>query len=169
MILFTSKAEDELIVLLSNRHPLADRGHVALKELAEDHFAIMNSGNGMRELVDGFCVRAGFKPKVFYEGSEGDIAMSLLKENICIFILPASVHFWKVQNDYNIFSDRKSSVYRPPITALRLTDPCCKFSYGVSTLKDKDMSSGAREFYDMILEYFSDWSGRWENVNLKDF
>jgi DNA-binding transcriptional LysR family regulator len=168
-VCWTPIAEDELIILVSQQHPLAAKDSIELEELSNERFVITNSGFGMRELVDGFCVRAGFIPKVFYEGAEGDLVMSLLRENACVFILPASVHIWKIQSDRDVFSPLHGNQYRPPISALRIKNPSCRFSYGVSTLKNKSISRAARSFYDMLLDYFAGWSTLWDKIDLRNY
>jgi len=61
---------EALFVLVPEGHRLATRHTISLKELAEERFIFLKSGYGLRRVTDKLCSRAGFKPRVTFEGEE---------------------------------------------------------------------------------------------------
>ena len=154
-------AEDELIALVSTEHPLSCQTVIALKELARERIAVPDH---MSQLIQQFCFRAGFNPKILYEGMDGNLIMELLKRNLCVFVVPASVHLWKVYADRNAF-EKGGKPTKPPISVLRIAEPSCRFQYGVCTVKGKRLPAAVNEFLNMASEYLDSWGDTLENVD----
>lgn len=168
-ILWTPVMEDEFIVLVSNDNPLADKKQIDLVDLKNERLCLGSSGFGMTELVEGFCSRAGFTPRVLYEGSNGDLCMHFLQKNACVLLTPASVHVWKVLSDREVFPGGPGGKTMPSITALRIGNPDCRFQYGIASSKVHVQTDAAKEFYRTLLDYFDDWKRRWEGGALAEF
>ena len=80
---------DELTVLMSERHPLSGRTSIFLEELANDRFVISNMGPGMRSNAYELCRKAGFEPKVLYEGYDTEMTGELVAQGAAVMITPA--------------------------------------------------------------------------------
>lgn len=164
-ITWTPVAEDELIAIVSTNHPLASRDCLMLPDLQGEALAVSDAGFGTRQLVERFCRQSGFRPRILYDGMEGNLIMNLLRENACVFMIPLSAHFWRVENDRNTFPDSPDGPPKPPIKALRIVAPSCRFSYGVCQMKGKRYSGVTQEFYETILWALRDWTARWEQAD----
>lgn len=154
-------AEDELIALVSADHRLSGQTVISLRELEGERMAVPDQ---MSQLIRQFCFQAGFTPKLLYEGMDGNLIMELLKKDLCVFVLPSSVHLWKVYADRTAFEPGGAPV-KPPICLLRIAEPSCRFQYGVCTVKGKRLSAAADEFLHMAAEYLDSWGDMLESVD----
>lgn len=157
-------AEDELIALVSTDHPLSGQTAIALKELEGERLAVPDPGYGMSQMVQQFCYQTGFSPRFVYEGMDGNLVMDLLKKNLCVFVLPASVHLWKIFADRTAFQ-KSGAPSKPPISVLRIAEPSCRFQYGVCTVKGKRLPAPVEEFLRMAAEYLNSWGDTLEMVD----
>lgn len=155
-------AEDELIALIMDTDPLASQPVIQLEDLRDRRITICDSTYGMRlrTLLENYCAKAGFTPNICYEGPDSDIAMSLLRDGQCVFIIPASIHIWKVQYDHHAVDlGRSPDFKRPfPFKASRIVDPVCTFRYGIAMAKEHSASSAALEMYQSIVRHFESWN-----------
>lgn len=161
---WTPVAEDELIALVSTDHPLSAQTSIALRELEDERIAVPDPGYGISQMIQQFCFQAGFAPRLVYEGMDGNLIMDLLKKNLCVFVLPASVHLWKIYADRNAFQ-QGGAPSRPPISVLHIAEPFCRFQYGVCTMKGKRLPAAVNEFLRMAAEYLDSWGDILENVD----
>lgn len=154
-------AEDELIVLARASDPLAQQSFIRLEDLRNRRIAINDSTDGMRlrMLLESYCSKAGFIPDICYEGPDGDLSMALLREGYCIFVIPASIHIWKVQYDHSAVDAETQTFKRPfPFTAMRIVDPVCTFRYGISMSKERAASATTLNLYQTMVSYFESWN-----------
>ena len=157
-------AEDELIAVIPSNHVLSEQKTIALKDLEPERIAVPDPGYGMSQMIRQFCFQAGFAPKLIYEGMDGNFIMELLKKKLCVFVLPASVHLWKIYADQAAFSQGTANL-KPAISLLRIAEPSCRFQYGVCTVKGKRLPLAAEEFLQMAAEYLDFWGNTLENIN----
>ena len=54
---------------------------------------------------------------------------------------------------------------KPPIKALRIAEPSCRFRYGVCRMKHKVLSSAAKDFYQTLLSSLQGWTDQWEQID----
>jgi DNA-binding transcriptional LysR family regulator len=74
--------------LLPKGHRLAEAPAVALRELADEPF-VMGGRAGWRsylDVVDGFCMKAGFKPKIVHEADFSDGIVGLVAAGMGVSI-----------------------------------------------------------------------------------
>lgn len=165
LVQWTPIAHDELIVLVNEENPLSQTRKLNLEDLKTQKIAIVSSSFGTREVLEGFCSNAGFSPVLSYVGSDSELAMSLLRQNSCIFVIHASVHVWKVEEDRRQKSKGENS--RPfRFRAMRIQNPTCPFNYGICVPKDKLMSKATFTFYTMLREYLTHWNLRCEQEGM---
>ncbi len=61
---------EPVLLAVPPHHRLATRKSVRLEEIADDPFIAMAPGNALRGLADELCRRAGFAPRIAFEGDE---------------------------------------------------------------------------------------------------
>jgi DNA-binding transcriptional LysR family regulator len=84
----TVMRQERMVCLLPKGHRLADSPAVPLRELAHEPF-VMGARAGWRsylELVDGFCMKAGFKPKIVHEADFSDGIVGLVAAGMGVSI-----------------------------------------------------------------------------------
>jgi LysR family transcriptional regulator, transcription activator of glutamate synthase operon len=69
-------------------HRLAGRRRVRLREVADDDFIILSPEHGLRALTDRLCERAGFSPRVAFEGEDAETLRGLVAAGLGVALLP---------------------------------------------------------------------------------
>lgn len=87
--------DDQLCIVVSKHHPLAQRTEVAMQELKEEAFIFPVPGSGGYEVYAKACAKAGFTPNIIYELPQTSTMLSFVEENIGI-----SLCFYKVYEEY---------------------------------------------------------------------
>lgn len=67
----------EMVAVVANQHPLAEKNQVTLEELARYPFLAYVSSSGLRRVVDEFWEKAGLEPLVFTEAADEDSIAAL--------------------------------------------------------------------------------------------
>src|SRR5581483_234906 len=81
---------DEMVALLPEGHPLAERPSVSLKELAGEQFVLFKPGYGLRRVVLDACASAGFQPRIAFETSQRETIYGMVQAGLGITLLPRS-------------------------------------------------------------------------------
>jgi DNA-binding transcriptional LysR family regulator len=81
---------EELVVVLSLEHRLAQRQQLRMAELASEHFISFREGARLRELLVGAGRDAGFEPRVTLESNETQRIRRLVARGLGVAILPRS-------------------------------------------------------------------------------
>jgi DNA-binding transcriptional LysR family regulator len=97
--------QEPLVVVLSKKHPLANRSKISFSDLSDEEFIIPLSQVviGLPEKIYHLCSQADFVPKVAQEAVFMVTILGLVAAEIGISILPSSVQNLR----------RKGVVYRP--------------------------------------------------------
>jgi Transcriptional regulator len=131
---------EEILLGVPKDHPLAQRGEIALAEVAHEHFISLRSGYSLREMTDGFCRQAGFVPDILVESEEPAAIGRLVSSGFGIaFATALNWHF--------AFDERA--------VPLRITDPQCSRTIGLCWREDHYLSHAACDFRDAIIAYFA--------------
>lgn len=69
-------------------HRLARRRRVRLQEVAGDDFILLSPEHGLRGLTDRLCQRAGFTPRVAFEGEDAETLRGLVAAGLGVALLP---------------------------------------------------------------------------------
>jgi DNA-binding transcriptional LysR family regulator len=83
-------ASEELVLAVPHDHRFSRRASVRLHELHDDTFVCLRQGYGLRALTDEFCKRAGFTPKIAFEGEEIATLRGLVAVGLGVAIIPAA-------------------------------------------------------------------------------
>lgn len=71
----------ELMLVVSERHQLANRETVSISELRDEPFLMMSSNYTFHDMVIGCCQSAGFTPNVVFESSQWDLISEMTADN----------------------------------------------------------------------------------------
>lgn len=130
---------DPILVAVPKDHRLAGQKSVSLAELKDEWFVGVKRGYATRDLVDAVCLEAGFEPAYVYEGDEPARLVALVEAGIGIAFIPCTgrslheqVHYLRVEG--------------------------CNLAREIALLwhKSRYISRAAREFREIVEEYFAD-------------
>lgn len=145
---WTPLSQEDVLVLVSEKHPLADRKIVDLKELRSDRFICNNSGFGILEVGEAFCREAGFVQNVVFEGNEPELAEKMVAENYGVMFMSSIVYNWRMGME----------IVDPPlqhIKALKIRTPVCRRTLGLAQLKNHFISPSSELFLRGMFGYFN--------------
>ncbi|WP_445662142.1 LysR substrate-binding domain-containing protein [Bacillus sp. FSL R12-0069] len=113
---------------------------VYLHEVKDEPFISMNTGYGFRHLTDEFCKEAGFTPYIAFEVDEPTVISDLIKQGLGIAFVPSLTLL-------------KNSTLA--LNKLRIIEPICKRTIGLSWSKKRYLSKTAQQFREFVIHYFS--------------
>jgi LysR family hydrogen peroxide-inducible transcriptional activator len=82
---------EELLLALPAKHRLAEKGSLALKQVAEEPFILMKPGHGFRQITLDFYRKAGLEPKVVFESGGIETVQALVAAGLGISLVPQMV------------------------------------------------------------------------------
>jgi len=82
--------QEELVVILSPEHRLADRRRLRMSELAGEQFISYREGARLRELLSAAGHQVGFEPRVTLESNESQRIRRLVAYGLGVAIVPRS-------------------------------------------------------------------------------
>jgi len=85
---WTALFEQPLRLVVPPDHRLATRRRIRLAELAGDEFVIMRPEYGLRGITDALFERAGFTPRVAFEGEDPETLRGLAAAGLGVALLP---------------------------------------------------------------------------------
>ncbi len=88
---FNPLLTDQMVIVTSNRHPLAGRKSVDLKELQSENFIIPPPTSGYNHDFQKACQSANFAPNILLTCSSVKTILGLVREEIGIAALPSGV------------------------------------------------------------------------------
>jgi len=99
-----------LYAALPGGHPLAARPEVSLSDLADESFVLYKreSGPAVHDTIVGFCMAAGFRPKIVQEAFDVQTIVALVAANLGVSLLIAPTPH----------TDEAVVVYRPLVEDL---------------------------------------------------
>lgn len=83
-------ADDELVVVASNKHPLSKKKYISFKDLKDENF-ILCTKSCMYDTCVKECKKEGFKPNVAYDVCKIETILGLVSENLGITIMANTV------------------------------------------------------------------------------
>ncbi|MFC7329960.1 LysR family transcriptional regulator [Marinactinospora rubrisoli] len=81
-----------LRLVVPDGHRLAGRRRVRFDVVAEEDLIVLKPGRGIRHLTEDLCHRAGFVPRVAFEGDDTATARGLVAAGLGVSVLPAQPH-----------------------------------------------------------------------------
>jgi LysR family hydrogen peroxide-inducible transcriptional activator len=83
--------EEELLLALPTKHPLAGKKSLHLKQVAEEPFILMKTGHGFRQITLDLYRKAGLEPKVVFESGGIETVQALVAAGLGISLVPQMV------------------------------------------------------------------------------
>jgi len=127
----------DLFVPAGHRLAARQRDGVPLAEAADEDFIVMEPGFGLRAITDDLCRRAGFEPRITFEGEEADTARGLVGAGLGVSLLPATT----------------SSLADRSVVAVPITEPKAARTVGLAWPCDRPLTAPAAAFRDFALTY----------------
>lgn len=138
---------DEVLLLTSDTHPLADEEKVRLLDFRKERFISSSIGFGVLEAGEQFCREAGFVPDLMFDGNEPELAERLVAEGKGVMFMSERVYRWRMSME----------VVDPPlrhIRGLHIWEPVCTRTLGLGQLRNHYISPSAKKFLDGLLKTF---------------
>lgn len=109
--------EERFVLLVSRKHPLADRKSVALDELAALDFVMGSAGRWATfiSIVNNVCHKAGFLPTVVDEASDVPVLLELVA----------------LERGVTLYGSAITSLLRPDVVAVPISDAHAAFDIGI--------------------------------------
>ncbi|WP_133854242.1 LysR family transcriptional regulator [Labedaea rhizosphaerae] len=132
-------------------HRLGRRKRVRLAEVADEPFILLRAGYGLRTLTEELCARAGFSPRVAFEGEEVETLRSLIAAGLGVALLPPP---------HAVLSTTVK-----PAHHLAVTDVPAARDIGLAWLADRQLPGASQAFHDHVLRHGPELApatyGRW--------
>jgi LysR family transcriptional activator of glutamate synthase operon len=127
--------EEEIVLVIPKNHRLSNRTTIDLLEVASESFISLAGYEEYKTTINKLFQSADFEPKVVFE-VDYDLLIEMFQLNKCVGLIPITL-CEKYQLNY-----------------VKISDPNARFIVGLSWLKDKYISSYAKDFRDFIITYY---------------
>lgn len=128
--------EEELVLAVDRRHPLAHRRSIRVAELEHVPLVMFKDGYDLKEATLLACRRAGFSPVMAMEGLEMDGALALAAAGVAAAVVPGSV-----------------VAPSGPLRAIRFRGAALKRTIGLAARRDRPFSPSASAFVDALEDH----------------
>lgn len=132
---------EELFAILPQQHPLADEESIKLEQLSDDSFVMFAEGYSLRSIVMEACKKAGYVPKIGFEGEETDMIRGLVAAGMGVSLLPE-------------MALTQSDAFMP--VKIKVSYPAIERTIGLIHNADEKLSSVAEVFKAFLVHYYSD-------------
>lgn len=133
---FIPIAKEELVLIVSNDHPLAEKDSVDLDEIDKYPFIFFSEKSGVRSLISNLFERVNVKPNIICEVEEDNAVAGLVEINYGIAVVP------------NI-----SSLKHYNVKILKITNPFHERFIYLATLKNKYLTPPVNLFKNYSIDY----------------
>jgi DNA-binding transcriptional LysR family regulator len=127
--------QDRMAVVLSTKHPLADRKELSLADLSEENFLLLNQSTLLYDVSMEACRNAGFVPHVIYKGMRMDTILGLIGRNHGISLLMNHAVSYVVQKNIKIVPLKEK----------------LESTIGLVRVKSRPLSGAGRDFWNFVL------------------
>jgi DNA-binding transcriptional LysR family regulator len=129
-----------IALLVPASHRLADRGHVALRDLAEEELILGKPGDVLREIMDGYFRQVGIAPRVACEADEPGAIEDYVVAGFGIALIPGLL---KPTPDHAL------------TRRVRLVEPDCTLTVGIAWNETRYLSAAARTFRQHVIALYA--------------
>ncbi|UJF31600.1 LysR family transcriptional regulator [Paenibacillus hexagrammi] len=130
---------EELFAILPPNHILADYNSIRLQQLKDDSFVMFSEEYTLRSIVMEACVKAGFTPKIEFEGEETDTIRGLVAAGMGVSLLPSMALM-------------EGGIMQP--AKIRVTDPQVTRTVGLIRRNEQKLPLVADVFRRFLFDYF---------------
>lgn len=121
--------KEELFVIVSSQHPLAQYDEVELQAIVHEPFIALKRGYGLRNITDKLFLDAGFTPHITFEGEDISTVAGLVATKLGVSLVP----------DVKVLDKEK-------IKLLRVSHPHCSRTIGIAWKEARYLSPVAKRF-----------------------
>ena len=125
-------AEERLCLVVASDHRFANRASVDLRQAATEMFVALTPEQGLRQVFDTLCERAGFAPQLAFEGDEHETLRGLVRAGLGVAVLP------------------RATYQDPTLAEITLRDPAARRHVGAVWQKDRRLPPAARRFISFL-------------------
>lgn len=136
---FIPIANEELVVIVANEHPLAKKESIDLREIDGYPFIGFSEKSGIRPIIEELFKKADIKPNIICEVEEDNSVAGLVEIDYGIAVMP-----------------RISSLKHYNVKVLPITNPKHERYIYLATLKNRYLTPSVNLFKKYILEYSKD-------------
>jgi DNA-binding transcriptional LysR family regulator len=133
---FTPFSREEVVLILSSRHPFADKRRVSIKQLSKEPIIMKETGSGTRNLVNGLFARWGIAPNVLMETSNTEFIKELVQQDVGLSFLVREAVAAEI---------RDGKLTTVPVQGEKML-----LDVSVALLKNQHLSPPARAFLDVL-------------------
>ncbi|OIK11346.1 LysR family transcriptional regulator [Bacillus sp. MUM 116] len=136
-ILCTPLLTEELFLIVSIDHPLADYHEIDLKMIENEPFVSFKDVNELQSIIYHLCQEAGFSPNIVFEGEDIGTVSGLVGAKLGVSLVP----------DIQVLDKSK-------IKLIRVKNPICHREIGIAWLKDRYSSPAVERFIEFVFRLF---------------
>lgn len=81
--------EEELMLVVPKGHRLEGKDFVVTEDLSEEGFILLSKGKVLREIIEYYCKRMNFTPRVILESDDLEMVKTLIRSGFGISIIPS--------------------------------------------------------------------------------
>jgi LysR family transcriptional regulator, hydrogen peroxide-inducible genes activator len=126
---------EPLFAALHQKHRLARRSAISLRDLRKEPFLLLRDGHCFRENAVAACDRARVSPQVVFESGQFSSLLGLVGAGVGVSLVPAMA------------VDR-----RPQVRFVRISDPAATRTIGAVTLRGRSLSRAHQAFRSSLRE-----------------
>jgi LysR family transcriptional activator of glutamate synthase operon len=130
---------EELLAILPPEHMLAEFHSIRLEQLKNEPFVMFSEEYSLRSIVLDACLKAGFVPKIEFEGEETDTIRGLVAAGMGVSLLPQMA-----LSEISLLQPAKVKVTEPQVTR----------TVGLIRRNGERLPLVAEIFRRFLLEYF---------------
>lgn len=130
--------EQELFLVVSKEHPLAEKEEIEIAEVADLPFVLLHQDSGLRKLVVREFEKRGFSPKVVFEAYECNATLQFVSLNFGVTIIPGV-----------------PGIEYSPVAKIKIKTPGFKRKIYLSWMNKGTLIPPVRKVRDYILENFN--------------
>lgn len=132
-------ATDELVLVTSKKHPLANNKYVNLSALADEEFVFLGQSSGVYRACIESCNKAGFTPKISYSNSRLETIIGLVADGLGITLL----------------MNRVISYFNNPNISVILLKEQIPSTLSLISTDNKKLSNNERLFRQFVIDYIN--------------
>lgn len=144
-IIYEELLNEPLLFIVSNKHPLASKKEVSLKDIENETFISLCKGSSLRELHDHILTKGGLRINDFIELNDPESFIFSVISNKGVALMPRSIRNYQVLPECPI--DTSKTI------AIPIKEDFCKRTIYISYLKNHSFTNGQNIYLDFIRSY----------------
>ena len=133
---FTQIAQEELVIIVSKDHPLANLTSVDLKDTESYPYISFTKNSGLRVVIDNVLKSVNISPKIAFETETDRAVAGLVDANMGIALIP-KMHSFKNLN----------------VKVLKIKNPIDKRHIYIANMKNRSSSASIDLFNSFVIDY----------------